>query len=164
MAFSDRFAALYVKPIAGSELVNLLTSLTSKIGLSMTFPGTPSVTLLTENSEQRFVPLTEFQAIIQRSDQISCQFWWNDSEDLYCRVMRDEDGISIEFGLDGTSVEQEQKMAHALQQIFVMLASEGAAWGLVIDRFGVTAESSWKDIFLGRSPLGPHTQMRYCFP
>jgi|GEM_PF-2768710 hypothetical protein len=74
MVFSDRFAALCVKPIAGSGLLNLFRSLASKAGLSMTFPGTPSVTLLTENGEQRFVPLTEFQAIIRRSNQISCQF------------------------------------------------------------------------------------------
>jgi hypothetical protein len=52
MVFSDRFAALCVKPNAGSGLLNLLRSLASKAGLSMTFPGTPSVTLLTENGEQ----------------------------------------------------------------------------------------------------------------
>ncbi len=153
MSYSDRFASIYFKPLSSSELLKLLKRIAQTIGVSLTYPETQNVSLISESGEQNQVSLEDFDSLMARMPVVRFQYWWNDSEDLYCRMVKNATFTLLEFSLNGTSVAQEQMVLDSLRNEFKELARKFAGFALIIDRSGRTAEYPWSDILFGQSRL-----------
>lgn len=153
MSYSDRFSACYFQDVHAEIIIGLLTDLALNTGMSMTYPGIDSVTLLSDYGDQSFVSVAEFMHLVTNEPLVRFQYWWDDSDDLYCRVQQDGGLVSVEFALDGTSITQEQKVWECLKRHFVSLAHESFALILILDRVGRTSDYNWKEIALGQTIL-----------
>jgi len=189
MAFYDRFVALYLKPITRRRVLDLVLHLASQLGLSITLPSTqllhffdeklwdpgeveqgkqsPATQLVhffDEKGEERLVPLEEFETIFSRTSSICIDFWWDDWEKegasgIHVSDMEGGMGVLVSALLVWVPDDREEQVIQAFKEMFIALAHERLAWGLVIVRFRPDgeqpSEKPWDEILTGRLPLSP---------
>lgn len=103
------------------------------------------------------ISIDEFMQFVNDSPVVRFQYWWSDADDVYCRLQREYDLTCLEFALEGTTTEQEQKIWDCLKPLFISLTEHSVALLLILDRIGRTFEYQWKEIALGQIQLvGPY--------
>lgn len=117
-------------------------------------PGTGQICALSEIGDQFPVEREWITSRISSGEELSFQWWFNDSEDLYCRLCPvNETAWKEEFGLDGLNQEQIDGVVGALVSRFVRQAREKTALALVVDRTGTFFEFDWDQLILGGTRL-----------
>ena len=84
--------------------------------------------------------------------EVSFQWWYSDSEDVYCRFNPGErhERWSVELGLDGLDDGQVDALIAAVRRHFEEQSSRRAACALVVDRNGNCEERDWRPVIDGR--------------
>jgi hypothetical protein len=124
---------LYFAPGAAPSLA-VFEALFSGIGLRLEQPGSGRVFSIAAEGEQ--VPVTRewIEAQIAAENDVSVQWWYTDSEDVYCRFepqVRDE-LWRVELGLDGVDHDRAEMLISVILDYF----KKGDFVALVVDRTG----------------------------
>lgn len=106
--------------------------------------------------EQMIVSREWIAAEVATGRAVSFQWWFNDSEDVYCRFSPGDDKDrqwSAEFGLDGVDNENLDAVTNTIVAYFKEQCAHSAVSAIVIDRTGDLEEIDWRAVVAGRQPL-----------
>ncbi|CAL9637842.1 hypothetical protein SUDANB15_06236 [Streptomyces sp. enrichment culture] len=124
-------------------------------GVRLAHPSSQVVTAVTNGpdswGEQLPVERAELIGLLTLTDgtEVNFQFWLNERTDMFTRFRRLADGRMVaEFGLDGMWSTEQETAVRAISH--VVDTDQGSTWGVVIDRRGLTEETDWAGVALGR--------------
>ena len=144
---SDGFAQIYLDKRYADYSFSFLHGYFYCSGLSIENPFSGIIWRLTEDGRIA-MPLELVINHIATEREITFQWWFSDSEDLYCRFRFLEQTVCIEFYLDGLEEEQKDIVCNACIALLRLLISLNVGIGLVVDRRGYSVELDWDSIFL----------------
>ncbi|MFF9456436.1 hypothetical protein [Streptomyces flaveolus] len=151
---SDGFYYWYTGPQDRGGVERVLHVLETH-GAHLAHPVSQVVTTLTNGpdswGEQLPVERAELIGLLTLTDraEVNFQLWLNEQTDLFTRFRRLSDGgLVVEFGLDGMWPTEQEVAVQAISR--VIDAGRNGTWGVVLDRRGITEETDWDGVMLGR--------------
>ncbi|MGV9698147.1 hypothetical protein ACWDTR_20615 [Streptomyces sp. NPDC003470] len=151
---SDGFYYWYTGPQDRGGVERVLHVLETH-GAHLAHPVSQVVTTLTNGpdswGEQLPVERAELIGLLTLTDraEVNFQLWLNEQTDMFTRFRRLSDGgLVVEFGLDGMWRTEQEVAVQAVSR--VIDADRDGTWGVVLDRRGITEETDWDGVMLGR--------------
>jgi hypothetical protein len=146
--------------VRGGNADDLLTKMAerfSEIGLGLEYPGTGSVKLLDDAGCAYDSTRDElFAMVVTRAHTFETptfEWWWNDSEDICCRIRGSGASISADLFLEGNDERQRGLVVSSLRGLYKGFAKRGEAVALLVDFIGDTVLYPWGEIVAGSAPV-----------
>ena len=135
----------------GAPELEAFERLLEPVGLSLENPGTRQVLALSADGDQMRTTREWIVSQLAAKRVVSIQWWYSDSEDVYCRFKPDPaDGHwSIEFGLDGVDAAKAEALITEIVAFFKENCAADNAAALVVDTTGQLEEMDWRAIVRG---------------
>lgn len=126
-----------------------------RIGVYLENPGTSGVVVLSPTGEQVSSTRKTIQSELANTRSVSVQWWYSDSEDIYCRFnpQAAKGEWSVEFGLDGVTASKAAAFVEVIVEFFTSWCRENRAAALVVDKTGELEDVNWNAIIEGAEPL-----------
>lgn len=147
---SSGYIYLYLRNDAAPHLA-VFEALFERIGLSLENPSTREVLALSADGEQIRTTRDWIASQIAAKRATSVQWWYSDSEDVYCRFNphTTADRWSIEIGLDGVAPDRTEALITEIMNFFTRRCTHDDATALVVDRTGQFEEIHWHAVVGG---------------
>ncbi|MCL5058254.1 MAG: hypothetical protein M1130_09765 [Actinobacteria bacterium] len=143
---SDGLAFLY-STLSRDKIFHKMEQQIKQKGIKLEYPINNLVQIWNEEGEYQRLSRVNFLEKLVSNNKISFQWWWNEEDDLYCRIRSVDGYTSFELGLDGVNRNQ---ILNVVKLFFSILGDrlKEDVIGFVIDRNAYTEEYDWDTFFI----------------
>ncbi|MEU5638572.1 hypothetical protein [Streptomyces milbemycinicus] len=153
---SDGFFYWYRQGWSAADAREIIGALEGN-GLQLSNPCTELITFITSGPESwgEQVPTTREMliesSVLLSAGEVNFQLWLDGESDVFTRIRSLGSGVALEFGLDGLTVPEQERVIRAVMR--ARCGDRDRCVGFVLDRRGVTEEADWESIVLRGAPL-----------
>ncbi|MDX3231063.1 hypothetical protein [Streptomyces sp. ME19-01-6] len=154
---SDGFFYWYRQGWGGAADARKIIGALEASGLQLGNPSTGMITFVTSGPDSwgEQVPTTRDMLIessaLLAAGEVNFQLWLDGESDVFTRIRALEGGAALEFGLDGLTAPEQERVIRAVMR--ALCGERDRCVGFVVDRRGVTEEADWDSIVLRGASL-----------
>jgi len=125
--------------------VETICGVLKPLGLSLTIPGTSSVSMWNDDGTQTLTTKNGLQSSIEQEAAASCQFWYSKDDDIFCNLRTYGESVICELALDGLDARQVSELFQALKRFGGEAQPSRVNW-IICDRGGELFGQNWAEI------------------
>lgn len=127
------------------EPLEIICGILRPLGLSLTIPGTFSVSMWNDDGMQTLTTKKGVQSAIKKEAAANFQFWYSGDDDIYCNLRIHGEAAICELALDGLDARQVSELFQTLIRFGSDVKPSRVNW-IVCDRGGELFGQNWAEV------------------